>query len=355
MGRTHSSATAVAAASIMSIPKPWSWPPFPSRPMAMLGEGTPQPARVETATGSTFETLLVSMDPDAGALHLQTGACRETFPFSRLRRLTLTTPLRREAHRDASSSPTRSSAVTEREYRFKSTGAGQGTLVGRTLGFRQTPEGFYLVSPVEGSPDLQRVFVPRQAYCDHQFGPFTEGISGVREISDPSDLLEALDHQKTMMVRPIGHSLLALGLLSHARLDRALMEQSGSLPLGEMLVCSKVISRCDLQRALEHKMGYPVVDLAHFPVSRAAARAIPMRLSVQLRAVPLMMAADGIVVAVSKASRAEKLRGLPRLGNPKFVPVLASKSSILDALMRMSEHQAWDGVPLSFGFFATTT
>ncbi|MEO6595722.1 MAG: hypothetical protein ABIP94_13305 [Planctomycetota bacterium] len=341
----------------MLIPERWSWPkpPFPSRPTAMLGEGTPQSARVETATGLTFETLVVSMDPGIGTLHLQTGACRETMPFSRLRRLTLTTPLQPEAHRDASSSFTRSSAVTEREYRFKSTAAGQGPIVGRTLGYLQAREGFYLFSPVEGRPDVQRVFVPCQAYCDHQFGPFAEEIAGIREISNSDELLEALDRQKTMLVRPIGHSLLALGLLTQARLDRALAEQTDNLPLGEMLVRSKVISRSDLQRTLEHKMGYPVVDLARFPISPAAANALPLRLSVQMRAVPLMMAGDGIVVAVWKASRAEKLRGLPRLGNLKFVPVLASKNSILDALTRMSAHQAWDGVPLSLGFFATTT
>ena len=208
---------------------------------------------------------------------------------------------------------------------------------------------------MEKSPGVLRVFVPRQAYCDYQFGPFTEDVPGNREISNSDELLEAIERQKTMPMRPIGHSLLALGLLTQASLNRALAEQPDSLPLGEMLVRLKVLSRSDLQRALEHKMGYPVVDLVRFPVSPAAAKAMPLRLSVQMRAVPLMVAGDGIVVAVSKASRAEKLRGLPKLGNLKFVPVLASKSSILEALTRMSQHQAWDGVPLSLGFFATTT
>ena len=39
----------------------------------------------------------------------------------------------------------------------------------------------------------------------------------------------------------------------------------------------------------------------------------------------------------------------------RLVPVLAPKNRILEALTRMSDHQAWDGVPVSMRFFATTT
>jgi len=53
------------------------------------------------------------------------------------------------------------------------------------------------------------VFVPRSAYCDHQFGPFTEDVPGSREISDPNELLQAIERQRTMPVMPIGRSLMS--------------------------------------------------------------------------------------------------------------------------------------------------
>ena len=294
------------------------------------------------------------MDPSLGTLQVWVGATRTIVPFSRLRRLTLKSPLRLWESSQVGGSPARLSPGPEQEYRFKSTAPGFDHLTGRTVGYVHAREGFYLFSPTERPLAFERVFIPSQAFSDHQFGPFADDI-GLREISDPQELLEALANQRGMRVRPIGQSLLALRLVTQARLDQALADQTDAHPLGEMLVRSGHISRSDLENALAHKMGCPIVDLIRFPIDPAATKAMPLRIAVSMRAVPVMMTSEGLVVAVSKLARVDKLRRQPALAELRIIPVLAPRARILEALTQMSEHQAWDGVPLSLGYFATTT
>jgi len=141
----------------------------------------------------------------------------------------------------------------DREFRLKSVDAGQGPTVGRTFGYVQSKEGLYLFPADPRDSGLQRVFVPRSAYCDHQFGPFTEDVPGSREISDPNELLQAIERQRTMPVMPIGRSLLQLGLVTTAQLERALTEKPADVPLGEALVRAGALSRTGPDRALAHK------------------------------------------------------------------------------------------------------
>jgi hypothetical protein len=62
-----------------------------------------------------------------------------------------------------------------------------------------------------------------------------------------------------------------------------------------------------------------------------------------------------LVVAVSNVARANKLGHLPTSAKRRLVPVLAPKNRILEALTRMSQYNAWQGVPFSMHFFATTS
>jgi len=75
----------------------------------------------------------------------------------------------------------------------------------------------------------------------------------MREISDPRELLQAIERQRTLKLLPIGTSLLQLGLVTREQLDQALKTKGEGSPLGEALVKSGAISRADLERALAHK------------------------------------------------------------------------------------------------------
>jgi len=295
--------------------------------------------------------MLTAIDPDGGFISVRTGSESRAVPLSQFRRLTLTVPLTPVTPM----SSLVSGVAQEREYRLKSTEAGRPPMVGRTFGYVQAREGMYLFPSAERRPGVQRVFVPRCAFSDHQFGPFAEDIPGLQEISDPVELLRALERQQRLAVQPLGHSLLQLRLVTPLQLEKALAKQSGELPLGEMLVNSGVISRPDLERALAHKMGYPFVDLNHFPIEPIALKLLTLRAAIAMRVVPLMLDGERLVIAVSKMARANKLRSLPVSSKRPLVPVLAPKHRILEALTRMSEHAAWDGVPLSLRFFATTS
>lgn len=339
------------------LPKRWDWPqpPFPCGQRPSLSAGAAEPCRVEAEGRDPKEGVLESMDPSVGVLSVRSGAKLETIPFSRLRSITLTTPLEPAPRPNGPSTPAKAAQLPEeREYRLKSVVPGQGPMVGRTLGYVRAREGLYLFPPCGRGGSVRRVFVPHSAFSDHQFGPFSDDVPGGREISDPGELLEAIERQQRMPVLPIGASLLALGLVTQAQLDLALTRQSQSVPLGQMLVASGVLSPSGLETALAHKMGYPLVDLRHFPIDPKALRLLTLRSAIAMRIVPVLVDGARLVVAVSKVSRANKLRYLPSSFKGGLVPVLAPKSRILETLTRMSEHQTWDGVPLAMRFFQTT-
>jgi len=213
----------------------------------------------------------------------------------------------------------------------------------------------YLFTPAQHRAGVQRVFVPRSAYSDHQFGPFAEDVPGLREISDPRELWQAIERQRTLKLLPIGTSLLQLGLVTPEQLDQALKTKSGGSPLGEALVKSGAISDTDLERALAHKLGYPRVDLVRFPIDPVALELLTLQTAIAMRAVPLMLDGAQLVVAVSNVARANKLGHWAASAKRRLVPVLAPKNRILEALTRMSQYNAWQGVPFSMHFFATTS
>ena len=277
-----------------------------------------------------------------------------TLPFSRFRRLTLTVPLQRAPTISGAPTERVPAAAQERDYCLQPTGRAQ-PLTGRTAGYVETVQGLYLFTPVDEEASLQRVFVPREAYSSYEFGASAEEVAATRWLSTPQALLEAIKHQDRMPVGLLGESLLALGLLTMAQLDRTLATQSADKPLGELLVAAGIISRADLNTALAHKMGYPLVDLARFPIDPAALAKLPHRIAVGYRVVPLLLDGDRLIVAVDKPSRAVKLNALHAYAQIKVVPVLASKAQMMQAFESLSNDVWASYVSHRPAFFATST
>ena len=147
-------------------------------------------------------------------------------------------------------------------------------------------------------------------------------------IASPGELLAAIDRQQRMPILPLGQSLLELGLLTEAQLERALANQGRDVPLGESLVAAGLISRADLQTALAHKMGYPLVDLTRFPIDPKAVAKLPPRIAVGFRIMPLMLQRERLVVAVDRPARVIKLGAVHAIAGVTVVPVLASRMQI---------------------------
>src|SRR5688572_21938440 len=73
----------------------WEWPraPFACSLPPSLGAGAAEPCLVEAVGGSRSEAQLTEMNPECGFFQMRAAGGAQTVSFSKIRRLTLTTPL----------------------------------------------------------------------------------------------------------------------------------------------------------------------------------------------------------------------------------------------------------------------
>lgn len=337
----------------------WQWPMPPGDPRryaAVPALGTPQPCRIETRTGQCLQGDMLDFDPAKRRLMFRAApdAPHASLAFANLRRLSLRVPLARTARASGTPKERASAAAQERDYTLQWVGppsaapAHAAPITGRTAGHVEASEGLYLFSPLAGDGHagandangangaLCRVFVPRSAYTRCEFGASVEELAARHWIAGPAALLDALARQGRQAVIPLGQSLLALGLLTPAQLERALHGLDGKTPLGEALVGAGLVSRTDLQTALAHKMGYPFVDLQRFALQPQALARLPRPLAISHRMLPLMLDGPRLVAAVDRPGRVLKLREQPGFAAMDIVPALALKSQILQAMNRLA-------------------
>jgi hypothetical protein len=333
----------------------WPAPPFSWRHLPAPGNDVAQPCRIESETDEALDGEMLSFEP-AGrrvVFRMRADGPAVSLPFARIRRLTLTTPLQPVAQIGSAPVERVPAAAQERDYSLQSTGARE-PLTGRTAGHVEAAEGMYLFTPVQEEASLQRVFVPRGAYLRSEFGCSAEETAAGLWIASREELLEALERQLHKAVQPLGQSLLALGLVTRLQLDRALARRPDEVPLGESLVNAGVITRADLETAIAHKMGYPLVNLARFPIDATAMSKLPQRFAQSYRAMPLMIDKGRMIVAVDKPSRVVMLEAVHAFAQLKVVPVLAPKMQILLALQGLSSNVWSHNVSEHQAFFDTT-
>jgi hypothetical protein len=318
-------------------PLQWPVPPYAWQRAPVPVNDAAQPCRVESHKGSVVGGEMLSFDPAGRKLTLRIGANGATgsVSFSKFRRLTLTTPLMPDPP-IAGAAPRRvPTAAHERHYTLHLSGTGE-PMTGRAAGHVEAPEGMYLFTPVDEDASLERVFVPRAAYARCEFGQTAEEVAARLWIAAPSELLAAIERQQHMAVRPLGQSLLALGLLTQRQLDLALARRTDDVPLGDALVATGTITPSDLRTALAHKMGYPLVDLMRFPVDPAASAKLTKALAISCRAVPLMLDGTRLIVAVDEPSRVADLQAIHAFAQLSVVVALAPQLQIMLALDRLS-------------------
>ncbi|MEO7152177.1 MAG: hypothetical protein ABIX46_10780 [Burkholderiaceae bacterium] len=336
----------------------WQWPqpPFNWRHVEPPDLATAQACRIDAARGVSVDGTMLGFDAPGASLRFESPTTGRpgTLFFKRFRRLTLIAPLVPSALAAAAPLEAVPTAAQERDYHVTADD-GEPALTGRTVGHVETPEGLFLFSPVEGERALQRVFIPRCAYTACRFGRSAHEIAAERWITTPDELLAAIEHQRGMPVHRIGQSLIDLGLVTPEQIERALAGETSDVPLGERLVGRGIISRADLQTALAHKMGYPLVDLEKFPIDALVSALLPRDMALRYKALPLMTDRDRLIVAVDRPQRLTKLQALSKFSVYKLVAVLASKHEIMLALARATQRDPWFvNVAARPGFFATT-
>jgi type II secretory ATPase GspE/PulE/Tfp pilus assembly ATPase PilB-like protein len=240
---------------------------------------------------------------------------------------------------------------------------------GQTVGHVETPQGLFLFEPFDDHGGLRRWFVPRSAYAEAVIGlrlgealvaqrslspqQLAEALDEqqalrqrklgdilvVRQIVTPEELDEAIAQQSRMPMVRIGEALVALGYISEAQLADALTQQreDRNVPLGELLVKKGLVSRADLQTALARKMGYPLVDVLHFPCDSEAVTRLPYAVASRVPALPLMMRGGRLVVALEDPSDRRHVEELEFAAQCKIVPVLVRGGVLIGAVDRAYE------------------
>ena len=342
----------------------WPAPPYPSYNHGATAS-TSLSCEVEGTNGQARPCLLVAFQLKQGFVHVQSPPSRANMPlrFSMFRRIRITEPLAPDGPPTPAGNSQSTNAFEQlMNYRphlsYRLTMADGSLEEGHTVGHVETEEGLFLFHPLGTTGQVERVFLPRHAYQDIQLG---EAIGQVlveqqvvtheqvemaareqenlrnrklgdylviKEIVKPEHLLMALDQQSRMPMVRIGEALTALGLISEAQLNDALERQKTerSVPLGELLVRGGQLSRQDLQIALARKMGYPVVDIGHFPVDADALRMVPIGMARRLQILPLLRHNGTLVIAAEDPSRRTMIEELEFTLQTKVVAALASGS-----------------------------
>ena len=341
---------------------PFRWP---SPPYASYGNGTPlsrdpMECEVEGSNGQTRYCLLLALDAVARVAHIQVPPSRATMPlrFDIFRRLTLDEPLAPISLTETQPPDSTFEAPINHRPRlpYRLRYADGSVREGVTMGHVSDTAGVFLFEPIDEHDRVRRSFIPREAVRELQVGetigrvpveqqalsaeevervaPQQEALRRrrlgdylvLKEVVEPEQLLQALQEQQCMPLVRVGEALTALGFISEEQLQQALerQKQKRNTPLGELLVQSGLLSREQLRVALVRKMGYPVVDLAHFPVDADALRRVPLATARKLRIVPLLWRSGTLIIAAEDPSRRATTDELEFVLQCKVVPTLSS-------------------------------
>jgi len=348
---------------------PWPAPPCIGYAAPPAG-AEPEPCELEGPNGKVNTGQLLAFDPDAGQVQVLVGSSRNplTLRFTQFRRLSLTRLLEplpggdTELH--AATTPLLPQNLLQ-PYRLRFKDGAETTV--SSVGLIDRPLGLFTFSPMDASGRLLRSLYPRPmlvsvdaaahgapATADdgQDTAPMAlDDLPGMRparapslgdmltgtQITTPEQLAQAIDRQAKMPMVRIGEALVGLGFISERQLAEALKLQAADrrLPLGELLVNRGDVTRADLQIALARKMGYPIVDVAAFPVENEAVLRLPLPAARRLCALPLMMRAGRLVVALEDPSARNAIDEIEFNAQCKVLPVLARAGTLGQAIDRV--------------------
>ncbi len=341
----------------------WPTPPFAAYPQVQMSSG-PLPSQLEGMNRKSTRTQLMHFDLRSGMVSVQLSRGQKPIPlrFAQFRQLSLEEPVAPESTHQ--SDPHAALMSHHPVSPFVVHFVDGGDLDGSTIGHVELEQGLFLFPPMNDRGMASRIFIPRHAYKSFNVGErvgeilvaqaqVTPGqlkqVIGEQDalrkrklgdvlvnnqIISPDELMQAIDMQARLPVMRLGESLVALGLITDEQLREALRLQSQEqgTPLGELLVKKGLVTRENLQTALAHKMGYPMVDLATFPVAKEAVKAIPYGVAERLQVIPLMLRDGRLVVAMEDPTRRSAVSELEFTSQCKVVSALAKLGSVLPAL-----------------------
>ncbi|MDP3972015.1 MAG: GspE/PulE family protein [Candidatus Nanopelagicales bacterium] len=103
---------------------------------------------------------------------------------------------------------------------------------------------------------------------------------------------------------PLGEVLLRRGVITPDQLAGAIVQQAGSgLRLGELLVDLGVVDERQVTAALATQLGLPVADLSRYEADPSLAGLLPETLARSLRAIPIYVQQDQVVIVACSDPR----------------------------------------------------
>jgi general secretion pathway protein E/type IV pilus assembly protein PilB len=150
--------------------------------------------------------------------------------------------------------------------------------------------------------------------------------------------------------RPLGQTLIALGIISEDQLRIALLEQlKSNQPLGKLLVGLGFVSEATLRDALGESLGQRSIDLSHAIVDAAALLLVPRDLAKRHTILPLDYAPDQhrLTIAIADPTDIVALDKLRALVPHELIidTLLAGESEISRAIDQYYGHElSIDGI-----------
>lgn len=142
-------------------------------------------------------------------------------------------------------------------------------------------------------------------------------------------------------MKQLGSILLEEGVLTEEQLVDAIDEQQArGQSLGRTLVEMGYISEGQLVRALASQVGMEFVELADYPVDRAAVAMVPEAVCRRHSALPLSIA-DGVMkVAMSNPGNVVAVDDISTITRLRVIPVVAAHDDVLVAINRYCRSDA---------------
>lgn len=344
----------------------WPSPPFGSYPGPSVHRD-PMHCMVQSPNGRVARAMLVSIDFSGRLIEIRYPNKKEsvTLRFGEFFSVTLAEPLAPTPQRMGAVAADATAMFEERpRVPYRVLLKDGKTIAGKTIGYVEKHDGLFLFPPIDDSDRVIRTFLPKEACQQTELGtPLgkmlveqhvasheqIEHVAALQEelrtqklgdllvkqqVVTADDLRQALDLQASRPVMRVGEALIALGLVRQEQLDEvlALQKNDRSAPLGELMVRQNLITRDDLRSALARKMGYPIVDVARFPVEVEALRRVPYNVAQRLRVLPLAVNEGTLVIGIDDVTRHTALDELEFVAQTKVVPALVSSVDLEAAL-----------------------
>jgi type II secretory ATPase GspE/PulE/Tfp pilus assembly ATPase PilB-like protein len=348
----------------------WPTPPYAAYPQPQP-QSSPEPCEILGLNNSRTIGHVILMVPSERVAQVNVPPARSAMPlkFAQFRALKLLRPIA-AAPRESIAVDDPLSLDQRPRSEFKIQFHGGGELKGLTIGHYQDDNGLYLFPPAAADDDaVLRVFVPREVLANFEIGErigtlllrdqsvTTEQLEDAakeqndlrsrrvgdilvaKQVVTAEQLMQAIEQQAKMPMVRIGEALLALELITQEQLDAALEQQRSdrSVPLGQLLVRKGLVTRQQLQSALARKMGYPLVDVEHFPVEADAVRKLPHSVAKRLEVLPLVLRDGKLIVAMEDPTRRDAIDEVEFIAQLKVVPTLTKVGSLVFALPTIYE------------------